>query len=256
MNKPNTSWGEVANWYDELLEKTEGTFQKEVILPNLLRLLDPKKDEVILDLACGQGFFTREIFKTGAKIAGSDISKELISIAIANSPRDINFHVSPADNISYLANRSVDKIIIVLALQNIENFQGVLAECSRILKPKGRLLIVMNHPAFRVPKSTSWEYSETDHVQFRRVDRYMSEKRERIEMNPGDKNAKKFTVTFHRPLQVYFKALYKNNFYVARLEEWTSHKESKPGPRAFAENQARKEIPMFMVMDARLQVSQ
>lgn len=254
--KKDTSWGNVANWYDNLIEKTEGTFQKEVILPNLMRLLDPKKDEAILDLACGQGFFSREIVKKDARVTGVDISKELISIAIAHSPSSINFHVSPADNLSFLAARSLDKIIIVLALQNIENYQGVIAECARILKPKGRLIIVLNHPAFRIPKATSWEYSETDHIQFRRVDRYMSEKRERIEMNPGDKGAKRFTVTFHRPLQVYFKALYKNNFKVARLEEWTSHKESKPGPRAFAENQARKEIPLFMTLDARLDVTQ
>ena len=32
------------------------------------------------------------------------------------------------------------------------------------------------------------------------------------------------------------------------IEEWASHKVSDSGPRAPAENTARKEIPMFMAM--------
>jgi hypothetical protein len=35
---------------------------------------------------------------------------------------------------------------------------------------------------------------------------------------------------------------------VDALEEWASHKSSDSGPRAAAENAARKEIPMFLAM--------
>jgi hypothetical protein len=34
------------------------------------------------------------------------------------------------------------------------------------------------------------------------------------------------------------------------MEEWPSHKTSTSGPRAAAENTARKEIPMFMAIRA------
>jgi hypothetical protein len=34
------------------------------------------------------------------------------------------------------------------------------------------------------------------------------------------------------------------------LEEWPSHKTSTSGPRAAAENTARKEIPMFLALRA------
>jgi hypothetical protein len=34
------------------------------------------------------------------------------------------------------------------------------------------------------------------------------------------------------------------------IEEWPSHKTSTSGPRAAAENTARKEIPMFMAVRA------
>ena len=86
MNKKDTSWGKVADWYDELLEEKTGTYQTEVILPNILRLLDLKKGETILDLACGQGFFSREFSKLGANVIGVDLGKQLVEIAQKKSP--------------------------------------------------------------------------------------------------------------------------------------------------------------------------
>ena len=100
QKKAETSWGGVAEWYQQLLS-AEGTYQKEVILPNLLRLLEIKKGEVVLDLACGPGFFTNEFYKQGAKTIGADIASELIKIAKKNSPQDIKYFVSSADKFSF-----------------------------------------------------------------------------------------------------------------------------------------------------------
>lgn len=99
-NKPRTasaSWGEVASWYDAHLNEAD-TYHEKVILPNLLRLIDAKPTDAILDLACGQGFFTRAIKKTGAKVEGVDIAPELIAIAKAESPL-IPYHVASADKL-------------------------------------------------------------------------------------------------------------------------------------------------------------
>ncbi len=87
MNNKKTSWGEVADWYQRFLQG-EGTYQKEVILPNLLRLLEIQKGETILDLACGPGFFSQEFLKKGAKVIGADIAKELDEIAKNNVQED------------------------------------------------------------------------------------------------------------------------------------------------------------------------
>lgn len=248
MNK-STSWGKVANWYDKLLENEEGTYQKTLILPNLLRLLEIKKGETILDLACGQGFFTREFSKAGAKVIGVDISKELIDIAKKHSIQSIDYHVGPADNLSFIKNKTIDKITLILALQNIENVHGVLKECGRVLKDKGKLFIVLNHPSFRIPKNSSWGWGEAQKIQYRRIDSYLTESKVKIQMHPGE-NPKETTWSFHRPLQFYFKMLNKYNFYVSRLEEWSSNKTSEPGPRSQAEDKARREIPMFLFIES------
>ncbi|MBI5401095.1 MAG: methyltransferase domain-containing protein [Candidatus Yonathbacteria bacterium] len=81
-----TSWGGVAYWYDTLLAGDD-TYQAQVILPNLLRAMVIKKGERVLDLGCGQGFFSRAFFNEGAVVTGVDLSKELIAIAKKNSGR-------------------------------------------------------------------------------------------------------------------------------------------------------------------------
>ncbi|MEK7089586.1 MAG: hypothetical protein AAB920_02090, partial [Patescibacteria group bacterium] len=68
QGKKNTSWGGVAEWYSELLGK-EGTYQKEVVLPNLLRVMNLQKGETVLDLACGSGFFSRAFSAIGVKVS-------------------------------------------------------------------------------------------------------------------------------------------------------------------------------------------
>jgi len=252
LKKTETSWGKVADWYDELL-KSKGTFQTEVILPNLLRRMDLKKSDRVLDVACGQGFFAHEFFRAGATVIGTDISRELIhiaqkSVSVAAKERLV-FMEAPADAMPSIPDRSVDQVTIVLAIQNIEDVRGVFMECARILKPMGKLHVVLNHPAFRIPKGSDWGWDELRKVQFRRMDKYLSESKVGIQMHPGDK-PDETTVSFHRPLQFYFKLFAKTGFCVDGLEEWVSHKTSDSGPRAKAENRARSEFPLFLYLEA------
>lgn len=112
----------------------------------------------------------------------------------------------------------------------------------------------MNHPAFRIPKHSSWGWDPSTGsgqvvAQYRRIDEYLSESRTNIQMHPGD-DPKTTTMTFHRPLQWYMKLLAKHGFAVTRLEEWISPKKSQKGPRQIAEDKARKEFPLFIFLEA------
>ena len=252
VKKEKTSWNSVAKWYDTLLEGSPDTYQEKVILPNILRIVAPKKDMKILDIACGQGYFSRAFAEKGATVTACDIAPELIEIAQKTSPKNISFTATPADDLGFKEGNSVDTAVIVLAIQNIENIVGVFNEARRTLKPGGKLVLVLNHPAFRIVGGSSWQWDAGPQKQYRRIDSYMSDSSHKIDMTPAkDRQIRKtFTVSFHRPLQSYFKALNKAGFAVARLEEWISHKVSEPGPRAEEENRMKKEIPMFVCLEA------
>ncbi|MDQ2932825.1 MAG: class I SAM-dependent methyltransferase [bacterium] len=289
MKDNKTSWGGVAEWYDDLLETSPDSFQKNVLMPNLIRIVEPKAGMTILDVACGQGYFSRAFAANGAKVVGCDISAELIQKAknyeiqkkidarkgtetaqgrpsqkkapLTSVDQNPAYEVAPADKLAFAKNASADVVMIVLAIQNIENLAGTFSEASRVLKPGGRMILVLNHPAFRIPQRSSWEWDmkaapgglNTSGNHYRRLDAYMSENQIKIDMTPGEKFVpkKKFTFSFHRPLQTYFKTMTKAGFSVTRLEEWISHKKSQSGPRQSEEDRMRKEIPMFICLEAR-----
>jgi ubiquinone/menaquinone biosynthesis C-methylase UbiE len=241
-----TSWGGVAAWYEEHL-KGDDTYHAKVIAPNLMRILAPKQGMRVLDIGCGEGYFTRLIDASGAYVEGADIAKELIAKAKHASP-DITFHVTPAEAMLGVKSGYFDSLTCVLALQNMEKLDAVMKECSRVLKPKGRAVFVLNHPAFRIPKQTAWGWDDKEKVQYRRVDSYLSQSRAAIDMTPGKKTAAS-TWSFHRSMQDYMKAFANGGFAITRLEEWISHKKSERGPRSLAEDTARKEFPLFMCIE-------
>ncbi len=246
----DTSWGKIGNWYDEVV-KSNDSYQNQVILPNLLRIMEVANKEKILDLACGQGFFAREISKLGAVVTGVDLGKDLIEIA-RSKQGGIEYLAAPSHKIDALTNNYFDKVCIVLALQNIEKLDATIQEVNRIIKKGGSLYIVLNHPVLRIPGESEWGYDEDRKIQYRRLDGYMSESSRAIDMNPGSSDkSKQITFSFHRPLQVYFKSLRKHGFATTRLEEWISHKVSQKGPREIPENRARKEFPMFLALECK-----
>ena len=248
MNKKSdTSWDNSASWYDDLLERG-GTYQSDLILPNLLRVLNLKTWTKVLDVGCGTGFFTRRFSAAGAIASGVDLGKDLIAVAKERSEKKIQYHVGSAEYMNFLADKSFDQAVIVLALQNMEEPAKVLKECARVISDDGKIFLVLNHPAFRVPQKSSWGWDQENKIQYRRVDGYLSAIRAKIKMHPGE-DPSLHTWTFHRSLQDYFKMFSKNNLTVTRLEEWISHKNTPAGPRAAAENLARKEIPLFLFLE-------
>jgi len=244
----DTSWDRVGDWYAEHL-KGDDTYHAKVILPNLLRVVEAQKGDRVLDLACGEGYFSRAFFDKGAKVVGIDSASSLIEIANKLGPKEITYKVATSDRLDFLQAGSLDVVLCVLAIQNIQKISDTFDACAKVLKEKGRLVLVINHPAFRIPKSSSWGFDEKVGVQYRRVDSYMSESKSKIEMHPG-KGGGENTVSFHRPLQVYSKTLANSGFAIKKIEEWVSHRESGKGKRKSAEDNARLEFPLFMMIEA------
>ena len=178
--------------------------------------------------------------------------ERVVGCAVAlRSPAE-RFHFFAAPATDFLSGeKKFDVVISILAIQNIENISKVFKEVSRVLEKNGKFIIVLNHPAFRIPKKSSWNFDETNKVQYRRVDEYLSESRAEIEMNPGRESADEAekTISFHRPLQTYSKILANSGFAISRIEEWISHKESQIGPRKIFEDRSRHEIPLFMCLE-------
>lgn len=248
----DTSWQNVADWYTGYAADPT-SYHQTLIIPNLIRVLEPRKNKIILDLACGDGTVSRALVDAGATVIGIDASSALIKHAQNASAHIVSkpvFHIASADHIP-LADHTVDAAMCVLAIQNIKPVKETFAECARVLKPGGQLVLVLNHPAFRIPRGSAWGWDESAKSQYRRVDYYLSEQTVEIVAHPGQKISAA-TVSFHRPLQYYVKLLAAAGFAITRLEEWISPKKSQVGPRQKEEDRTRKEFPLFMLLEAKL----
>jgi len=244
MNKP-TSWGNVADWYDKHLSD-DNTFHAQVIAPNLERIVSLKANESMLELGCGQGYFIEKFSTISNRVTGVDIGKQLIEIAQSKNPK-AKFMVGNAEDPKLLPGQQFDVIIVILAIQNMRDLAAVAKNLSRLIKNDGKVVVVMNHPAFRVPQQSGWGIDPERKIQHRSVAAYMSEMEIKIDMTPGKAANKEMTLSYHRPLQVYSKAFSKEGFGIVKIEEWISHRKSS-GLHAKMEDKARKEIPMFMCM--------
>lgn len=238
----DTSWNRVAGWYEEHL-KGDDTYHAKVVLPNAVRMLAPNPDDSILDIACGTGYFARAWKAAAARVEGLDLGPALIKQAQEASP-DIAYQVGSATSLPQQS-ETFTKASLMLAIQNIDPVDEVFKEAFRILKQGGTFLIVMNHPVLRIPQVTSWGYDAKADRQYRRIDGYLRERALRIQMHPG-KDKSETTTSFHRPLNTYLNAAARAGFTLTQCEEWISHRSSEAGPRRKAEDEARKEMPLFM----------
>jgi len=244
----DTSWNKVSSWYDQLVGEKGSDYHQSVILPGALKMLAPRKGEKILDVGCGQGVFARRLVEAGAEVTGIDASKDLINAAQKRSPK-IRYLTADAANMKMFQSESFDAVSCIMAIMNMDPLEAVVREMVRVLKRGGQMLLVLNHPCFRIPRQSGWGIDENRKLQYRRIDSYMSEMKIPIKMHPGY-NPGVQTWTFHRPLAVYFKTLAENGLTVNQLEEWISHRKSLPGSTKRTEDRSRNEIPLFLALQA------
>ena len=158
--------------------------------------------------------------------------------------------VADARKLGPLADGSFDSAACVMAVHDLDDVRSLFANLAAALKPGGVGVIILMHPCFRIPRQSSWGWDESLKIQYRRLDRYASELSVPIATHPGS-DPSQHTAFFHRPLAAYINALGAAGMAVVECRELVSHRLSEPGPRARAENRARREFPIFLAMKAK-----
>jgi ubiquinone/menaquinone biosynthesis C-methylase UbiE len=247
-SKKQCGWENVANWYIHLTGKEGHYYHKEIIIPKVLSFLKKNNIKKILDLAAGQGVLERAIPQQ-VDYCGIDISQALIKEARdkckSKSHRfivaDVTSEKIPLDD------KDFEAVTIILALQDIKDSMALFKNAHRYLKEQGLMIIVMNHPCYRIPRQTSWHINEKNRTQSREINGYMSSFEIPISVNPGKGEHSEQVTYYHHSLSTYSNFLNQAGFHIQSIEEWISDKEST-GPKAKMENRARSEIPLFLCL--------
>lgn len=246
--KKNTSWNHEAKWYNKITDHEGHYYHQHVVIPGTLKLLNLQQNSSLLDLACGQGVLEKQVLP-GIEYMGIDSALSLITFA-KREAKSVKHTFLTADLIGNINIKKKDYThgAIILALQNIKDPEAVLKFASTHLIKNGILVIVLNHPCFRIPRQSSWGIDEQNKLQYRRVNRYLSPLEIPINMHPGARDTS-VTWTYHQPVSYYAGILKNSGFVIETIQEWTSDKISE-GKAARMENRGRSEIPLFMAIKA------
>jgi ubiquinone/menaquinone biosynthesis C-methylase UbiE len=127
----------------------------------LMKLIDDPTGKAVVDIACGEGFYTRMIRQRGAaKVTGVDLSEKMIGLARASEAEQrlgIDYIVGDGRNLGVTAD--YDLAVAAYFLNYAHDRAELNAMCSgiaRCLKPGGRFVTVNCNPACDFPTSPSY----------------------------------------------------------------------------------------------------
>lgn len=244
-----TSWDPVANWYKTWVGADGSDYHHRLAIPTVLRLLNPQANETILDVGCGTGVLAHHL-NPSIRYIGVDASPRLLTAARRAHGRSKNrtFLQGDARSLSRLPGLTpgvADGVVFMLSIQDMEPLSEVLRSAAWATKPGGRLVILMMHPCFRIPRQSGWGWDEERKLQYRRIDSYLSPMT--VPVRPIARGKPGSIKAFHVPLSDYVNELVAAGFSIRHITEIPAYPGiTRKGPRARAENRANQEIPLFL----------
>lgn len=255
-------WDPVANWYDGWVGEEGSDHHRNLAIPHALELLNLQANEQFLDIGAGQGVLVPHVIKTRARYTGVDVSNKLLTIARQRHSKEARFLQGDARKLATIGGieaGAFDAALFMLSIEDIDPLAQAIDSAAWALREGGRLVIVMRHPAFRVPRQSGWGFDPQRELQYRRVDSYLTPMRvplksyavnrqrgEKSSLNAQQERAG-VTISFHRPISHYISELVTAGFLIDALREIPTFKQGQSP----AEQRANQEFPLFLAIRAR-----
>ncbi|MCY3835281.1 MAG: methyltransferase domain-containing protein [Anaerolineaceae bacterium] len=250
-------WDALAAWYDGWVGPQGSVHHQRTAIPATLDLLAAQPGERILDVGCGQGVLAPHLQRLGADYTGIDISPRMVQQAKRLHGKQGRFFLADAvalDEHRQLREMTFAAAVFLLSIQDMNPLADVLQSVRARLTPRGRMIVLMTHPCFRIPRQSGWGWDEGRKLRYRRVDHYLTPLSVPMKAYPGGRGV---SISFHRSLGEYIEQLTANGLSLDALRELpASARPVKRGKAAGkmtkAEERAQREIPLFLALRARL----
>ncbi|MEO8288107.1 MAG: class I SAM-dependent methyltransferase [Chloroflexota bacterium] len=204
-----------------------GGWQTSFIAPVVEQMLDIRPGESVLDIACGNGLFSRRLAELGAHVVASDFSPRLIELARERTTQQANieYHVADATNEAELLalagenGRQFDAAVCTNALMDMPEIEPLFRAVARMVKPGGRFVFSVMHPCFNgqaIAMLAELANYDREPSYSLKISRYLS-----AEVTQGlaiaDQPLKQYY--WHRPLHMLLNAAFSAGLVMDRIEE-------------------------------------
>jgi ubiquinone/menaquinone biosynthesis C-methylase UbiE len=147
---------EMYNKHAEEWNRDDPVFESdEIVRPIMLNIAKSLNPTRILDLGCGEGYFTWKLAKeTEAQISGIDLSERLIRIGQekeAQNSLGIDYHIGNMLDLSKFEDEGFDLATAAFSFHYLhpDDNQRFYEEVSRIIKSRGHFVIGTVNPRTR-----------------------------------------------------------------------------------------------------------
>lgn len=152
------AWEANAEFWDSRMGDESNSFHREIVLPHTEELLDIKSDDFVLDIACGNGNFSKRMAEQGAQVVGFDYSPKMIELAKirrADVLDKVIFKVCDATKYEQLMNlrqeKPFTKAVANMAIMDISDIELLFKAVFDMLCGNGIFVFSTHHPCFTYP---------------------------------------------------------------------------------------------------------
>lgn len=205
----------VESWVD-FVRQGKDYYRDELNNPAIFRLIGEVRGQLVLDLACGEGYNTRILARKGAKATGVDLSEKLLERARLEERKEklgICYYKSDAADLRRFVSNHFDLVTCFMALHDIKNYERAISEVARVLKGGSRFVFSVPHPCFETIIRGGKRISTSV--------RYFGSIRYHVHWDMKRLLRPFKTTSFHRTLTDYSEALSSSRLLISRLVEPT-----------------------------------
>jgi SAM-dependent methyltransferase len=114
-------------------------------------MLQLRPGERVLELACGNGDFSRRMAELGASVVASDFSPKMVEAARARGG-EVDYRIADATDVDQLLSLGrageFDAIVSNMAMMDMSEIEPMAEGAATLVKPGGRFVFSTVHPAF------------------------------------------------------------------------------------------------------------